>query len=192
MYVHGLAFYVLPAGIERGGVWWTDQDRAVTLQGNRLGNALHGGDGATVLRGLRGDDFLMSGGGRTTMDGGLGADVLWAAKDGRALTIFEYDNVLDSSKDFGMDVLSRISDDGMNYRIDLSGIDADPDTADNDSFEFMGNSAFGADATGQVRFEVLSTNRVVVLVSTDADPRAEMRMTLTGSTATPVADNFIL
>lgn len=161
-------------------------------RGNALDNHMDAGEGNEVLRGLVGNDTLEGGYGSSTtiLVGGSGSDLLLnLSRHSAQVTTFKYDRVADSNRAHGED---RINGLGVNDFIDLSRIDANAATVDIDeSFVFIGDQAFGADATGQVRFKQITDKQYVLLVSTDADPAAEMRITIV-NWVLPVETNFIL
>ncbi|HEY8356840.1 MAG TPA: hypothetical protein VIL30_05195, partial [Ramlibacter sp.] len=72
-------------------------------------------------------------------------------------------------------------------RIDLSAIDADTSQTGHQDLVFIGSKAFGADATGQVRYALVS-NRIMLYGSTDADATAEFAVQVVGATALTAAD----
>ncbi|MEJ5989700.1 calcium-binding protein [Ramlibacter sp. PS3R-8] len=128
--------------------------------GNALANLLQGNDGANTLSGLGGRDTLDGGIGRDTLSGGAQADVF------RFFQLPESDRILDFVS--GVD------------RVDLSEIDADAITVNNQSFTFIGSAAFSADATGQLRLTVIPTG-LMLSGSTDADANAEFTIRISGS-----------
>jgi hypothetical protein len=86
---------------------------------------------------------------------------------------------------------------GPRALIDLSKIDANAATAGvNDSFVFIGTDAFSADATGQIRYRMVSEWEAMIFISTDADREAEMQIRLATweniyPVTAPTADDFI-
>ena len=186
--VFGIVSYTLPPNIENLNL----ETGALNGSGNRMDNYLEANNEDNVLRGARGNDTLQGFGGHDTLDGGLGSDRLRCTTFSDEFTVFTDDHVRDSAVAYGRDHIFRVSHDGMNYRIDLSAIDANGGTSNqNDTFVFIGDASFGADATGQVRYEVIDQDSVVIYVSTDADAAAEMQINV-ASLVPPVAGNFIL
>ncbi len=109
------------------------------LTGNKGANILRGGDGNDALSGGAGNDVLIGGSGTDTLTGGTGAD--------------RY--VFDSSRDMGLDVLRDVINGfkaAEGDMLDFSAIDARPDTDAKDAFVFIGNAAFSANTTGELRF----------------------------------------
>ena len=186
--VRGIFSYTLPRNIETLQL----QGGAMHGRGNRLDNYISAYSGNNVLEGARGNDTLQGWGGFDTLDGGLGSDRLACPSLPGDFAICRYDSVHDSVKASGVDHLYRIAEDGSNYRLDLSAVDANSATARrNEAFVFIGDAAFGADATGQVRYQVIDSDSIVVYVSTDADADAEMQINL-AAVVPPVLWNFIL
>lgn len=134
--------------------------------GNALANTIAGGAGA---------DTLTGGGGNDTLTGGAGAD------------LFTLKDVADSALGSGADVITDFSATGGD-RIDLSRIDADPSTAADDAFSFIGSAAFTG--TGQVRAEAQADGNTHVLgTTTGSTPSFEV--VLAGTVALQ-ASNFVL
>lgn len=136
--------------------------RADRITGNNAANRLTGNGGNDVLSGGSGNDVLTGGRGADRLSGGSGRDV------------FDFNALADSGTTSGArDSLAdfvRGTD-----RIDLSTIDARPSVAGNQAFTFIGAAAFGANATGQVRFA-----NGVLQASTDADSAPELTIAVTG------------
>jgi ELWxxDGT repeat protein len=123
--------WVLEANVERlslGGV--ADLDGT----GNELANRLDGNAGANRLDGAGGNDVLIGGGGADELQGGLGADR------------FIFQSAADANGDVIMDFSAAEAD-----RIELQSMDANANLAGNQTFAFIGSSAFGGIA-GQLRF----------------------------------------
>jgi Ca2+-binding RTX toxin-like protein len=156
---------------------------AVKGFGNALVNGIHGNSVANFLAAGAGDDWLYGNGGADTLWGGIGADKL---SGGAGDDIFSYRAVRESQLVHGVDFISLVAGD----RIDLSRIDADVTTPEDDAFSFIGVAAFGADGTGEIRLVQGPGTSVRLMISTDADDRAEMVILLQG--ATPSAADFIL
>jgi Ca2+-binding RTX toxin-like protein len=149
------------------------------LTGSGAANVLTGGAGDDTLSGGAGVDRLVGGAGQDRLSGGLGRD------------IFDFDAVTETgltalTRDIVLDFLP-----GQD-RLDLSTIDADMVAVGNSAFSFIGAAAFGANATGQVRYEFDAASGVgVVSGSNDADTAAEFTIELTGVTALATTD-FLL
>jgi Ca2+-binding RTX toxin-like protein len=139
------------------------------LGGNRRDN---------MLDGLGGDDTLVGGAGDDTLDGGAGSDML---DGGAGSDTFEFDDVADLSIDAtDADVIRGLV--RGEDRIDLSGIDANVDTTGDDSFTFIGSSAFSStDATGELQYSYdVATGIGLLSGSTDADADAEFVVQVVG------------
>nr|WP_264080352.1 putative Ig domain-containing protein [Pseudomonas fluorescens] len=136
---------------------------ADTLSGNSAGNILNGGAGNDTLVGGSGDDRLIGGAGTDNLTGGTGADTY----------------VFGALSEMGVGALRDVingfkSTEGDH--LDLTGLDANPQTATLDAFTFIGSAAFDpTNATGQLRFAdgILSG-------STNADATPEFEFELVG------------
>lgn len=158
--------YTLGAGVEN--VTFTDASEGVlTGNGNALDNLMQGNRGRNRLSGGEGADTLDGGIGGDTVIGGAGADAF------RFRELSRNDVVQDFAT--GMD------------RIDLSLIDADGVAGGDQAFTFIGDAAFSADATGQLRVAVVNGN-LVLQGSTDADAVAEFSLQLTGAAGASAGD----
>ena len=118
-------------------------------------DALTAGNGADVLWGNAGSDRLNGGGGQDQMDGGAGSDTLRGGlgtdtvKGGAGADIFVFASVAEASTGFGDDLISDFQI-GID-RIALAAIDADLNTAGNQSFHFIGSTQFSSVA-GELRY----------------------------------------
>ncbi|HEY8356684.1 MAG TPA: calcium-binding protein, partial [Ramlibacter sp.] len=163
--------------------------------GTSLNNTLVGNGGINGLSGRAGNDTLDGGGGRDGLLGNSGADV------------FRFSSVADSTGAAfdGIGDFVRGTD-----RIDLSRLDANAGLAGRQDFSFIGSSAFGANATGQLRYarvsqqvidaaeqllnqagvtiDLTTTSAVMLFGSTDADAQAEFAVAIVGTTALSAAD----
>lgn len=140
--------------------------------GNLGDNALTGNSGANTLSGLGGNDTLAGGSGQDSLAGGAGADR------------FVFGAVGDSRPAF-FDVIADFTS-GMD-RIDLSVLDANATVAGQQDFSFIGAAAFGADATGQLRY-VYDGSTLMLYGSTDADAAPEFKVQVVGATAIGAGD----
>jgi Ca2+-binding RTX toxin-like protein len=183
-------FYELPQNVENLRVGGFLSDEHCNGRGNELNNRIQGSSGSNLLEGMAGRDLLIGYGGSDTLVGGLGSDRLYA-EGSSTPPVLDYNRTQESCTRLGIDEVLKINRRGDNYVIDLSDIDADISTrGTNDVFTFIGEAAFGADATGQVRF-VDEPDRIAILVSTDADSDAEMVIHLRLAVS-PRIDNFVL
>jgi Ca2+-binding RTX toxin-like protein len=123
--------------------------------------SLYGGAGGDTLAGGANGDLLRGNGGADLLRGNGGADTFqyFAATDS---SVAASDRILDFT--FGVD------------KIDLSRIDADITTADDQAFSFIGQQAFG-NVAGQLRTEYDSaTGRWLVQGDTDGDGQADFQI----------------
>jgi len=157
------------------------------LTGSAFADHLTGNDNVNVLRGGAGADTLTGAGGADTLSGGDGADILNGGEGFDTLTggagndVFDFDALTELGTDTA--ATDTITDFTAGDLLDLSGIDADTDTAlDNDAFSTTLVSTFTA--AGQLKFEngVLSGN-------TDLDfNTVEFVINLTGVTSLGASD----
>lgn len=131
------------------------------LAGN---DTLNGALQDDLLDGGKGNDVLTGGTGRDTLAGGAGADTFVYRATGDS-------TVAKSGRDRLQDFAAAED------VIDLSAIDANANTAADDSFAFIGTGAFTA--RGQVRYEQLDGNTVVWVNST-GNLGADMRIDIAG------------
>ena len=145
------------------------------LQGNNEANTLRGRQGNDFLSGEDGNDTLVGGTGTDILAGGAGADTLvWLSPSETGATIATADLIWDFEASLD--------------RIDLSAIDADPKTAGNQAFEFIGMADFTA--PGQVRWSI-EGSETVVWINTDGDLAADAAIRLAGAPLLG-ADHFLL
>ncbi|HYE27641.1 MAG TPA: calcium-binding protein [Allosphingosinicella sp.] len=146
-----LASYTLPSEIENGTV---NTGAGASITGNALANVLYGGAGADTLSGSDGNDELRGGAGSDTLDGGndndlivggggVGVDTMTGGAGNDTFQIGYYESQTGASAD-------RITDFASGDIIDLSGWDADINTAGNQAFTFIGGSAF-SNTAGELR-----------------------------------------
>jgi Ca2+-binding RTX toxin-like protein len=151
--------YMLGANVENLTLTGFRSSHAI---GNELDNVLVGNDSKNKLVGALGAD---------TLTGGLGSDrfVLLAEGDSPA-TAGQWDVITDFNE------MER-------DRIDLRRVDADVLESGNQRFTWIGTASFGADATGQLRFDSATH---MLYGSTDADADAEIAIELVGVTSLDV------
>lgn len=121
-----------------------------TLDGGFGNDRLTGANGDDILNGgFNGNDTLTGGGGDDAITGGAGTDVLTggADKDTFIFAVAFHTGTVAGS----VDVITDFSH-AQGDRIDLTGIDANTSTVDDDAFKFIGAKAFTHHA-GDVRFE---------------------------------------
>ena len=112
--------------------------------------------------------------GNDTLTGGLGADV------------FKYNSVADSTPK-SHDVITDFKH-TQGDKLDFSAIDANLVLTGNKAFTFIGNDVFSSDATGQLRFDSITST---LYVSINADSTPEFAVVLTGVKSL-VVDDLIL
>lgn len=121
---------------------------------------------ANVLNGGKGNDTLIGGADADQLYGGAGADQF----------------VFNSMSEMGVGALRDLIGDFLGSagdKVNLSALDADTATAANDTFSFIGSSAFSeTNAAGQLRFA-----DSVLYGSTDTDAAAEFEIQLLGVTS---------
>lgn len=162
-------------------------DRLYGLGGN---DDLYGGAGNDDLYGGNGDDDLVGGAGDDDLVGGAGADYLLGGSGfdfligGAGADIFDFDFVSDSAIGSRRDVISdfRASENDV---VDLRSIDANERVGGNQSFSFIGGSAFHGKA-GELQFK-----NGVVSGDTDGDGVADFQIKMNGVTKM-YADDFFL
>jgi Ca2+-binding RTX toxin-like protein len=156
-------------------------EESLTFNGSAETNGFFrvaGGDGYDVIVGGAGNDIIEGRGRGDTLTGGGGND------------IFLYRSVEHSNS------IERdgIQDFSLGDLIDLSQIDANTNTAENDAFSFIGNAAF-SNVAGQLRFENISLGGPVWLVQADTDGNgvSDLEIILVISPPDPItASDFIL
>ncbi|MES3024700.1 MAG: M10 family metallopeptidase C-terminal domain-containing protein, partial [Pseudomonadota bacterium] len=140
------------------------------LSGTAFDDSLTGDAGGNVLMGSGGNDVLTGGLGADFLSGGAGAD------------IFSFLSIADSG--FTSGTWDTIGDFAQGIdKIDLSGIDADADTAGNDAFTSMIASNAAFTTAGQLRIV-----DGVLYGNTDGDADAEFAIVLTGVTTLTLGD----
>ena len=155
-----------------------------SLTGNALANSLTGGSGNDTLSGLAGGDKLSGGLGDDVLIGGAGADTLTG---GLGADRFVFQAAADSALN-GMD---RIADFNASEGdlIDLHLLDADPATAGDQAFAFLGTGAFTGHA-GEVRYGV-ANGVTTVSIDINGDGKADMAFKLIGA-FTLAGSDFLL
>ncbi|MBX9749807.1 MAG: hypothetical protein K5Q68_09355, partial [Roseococcus sp.] len=121
----------------------TGNPLANRLDGNAGANTLDGGEGNDSLFGLGGNDRLIGGGGVDWLDGGLGADSM---EGGAGADRFWFRDVIEADGDVIADFSMEQGD-----RIDLRAMDAGADALGDQSFAWIGGTAFSG-VSGELRF----------------------------------------
>ena len=143
--VYALIDYTLPANVETMVLY----EGAVNATGNGLANMIWANWAfGSHLRGLGGDDALYGQSCDDILEGGAGADSLVGSG---GADVFRYSSAADSNAaafDTIVDFLPGTDS------VDLAAIDADPATAGDQAFTFIGGNAFsagGAASAGELR-----------------------------------------
>ncbi|WP_159995527.1 M10 family metallopeptidase C-terminal domain-containing protein [Roseomonas sp. 18066] len=137
-----------------------------TLLGGSGHDVLQGDDGNDTLNGSAGNDTLRGGAGNDTLVGGLGADLL---SGGAGNDIFKYASAAEMAGD-------TIADFAAGDFLDLAALGA----------RFLGDGAFAADGTAQLRVWQLGVTWLAV--DSDGDGRADATLSLAGSV--PLEESF--
>jgi Ca2+-binding RTX toxin-like protein len=153
----------------------TGSAAADLLRGELGDDVLNGALGNDSLNGGRGNDLIVGGLGKDQMTGSFGSDV------------FDFNTLADSVINSALNDVIRDFNANNQDRIDLSGIDA-IDGGANDSFVFIGTSAFTA--AGQVRMVFFGGNTFVDM-NTGGSLAFDSRILLTGTVQLDAAD-FVL
>jgi Ca2+-binding RTX toxin-like protein len=133
---------------------------------------LIGTDNADKLSGLAGNDTL----GKDTLTGGVGADVFKFNKISESSALAKQNDTITDFKH------------GQNDKIDLTQIDANALLVGKQAFSFIGNAAFSANATAQLRFDAKTS---MLYAGTNADSTAEFSILLSGVKSLVIED-FLL
>lgn len=118
-------------------------------------DVIYGLGGSDNISGAGGADVIDGGAGNDTLNGGLGADVLTG---GLGADRFVYTSAADSAPS-AADVIRDFSH-AQGDHIDLSAIDANPWTKNDQAFRFIGTAAF-SHAAGELRYEQAGGNTFV-------------------------------
>ncbi|WP_424140042.1 hypothetical protein [Roseomonas chloroacetimidivorans] len=160
-----------------------------SLSGGADNDNLDGGAGNDTLSGGSGDDILAGSAGRDTLTGSSGDDHLIGGLDSDTLSggsgndSFVFSQLLDSKVGSGHDV---ILDFGHGDVIDLSLIDAMPNTSGDDAFSFIGDHAFTRQA-GELHV-IQSGANTLVEADLTGDGKADFQIELSGHHAMAASD----
>nr|WP_276617181.1 calcium-binding protein [Pseudomonas syringae] len=146
---------------------------ADTLTGNKNANTLSGGDGNDTLSGGAGDDVLIGGSGADTLIGGTGADH------------YVFNSITDTGLGGLRDIINGFKT-VEGDKLDFSGFDARPLTDGHDAFVFIGNAAFSANNSGELRFA-----DGVLYGNIDDNVGADFEIQLTGVQTLQAADIIV-
>ncbi|CAN5379128.1 hypothetical protein BH10PSE7_BH10PSE7_22730 [soil metagenome] len=162
----------ITGGDGRDSIFGEDGDD--TIEGGAGNDLLNGLDGSDVVEGNDGNDTIAASEGTDIFNGGAGADVYGAAVAERV----NGDTISDFTP--GED------------RIDFSGIDADPDAADDQAFAFIGEDPFSG-ANGELRVQKVNNGLPITLVQGDLDGDKVVDFTvILFDDVTPTEADFIL
>lgn len=155
------------------------------LTGGKGADVISGNSGRDLLRGGDGDDTLGGGGGRDTLDGGAGQDQLTG---GNGPDTFVFESTGESAR--GGNNRDIITDfDRSSDQIDLSAIDANANNGSDQSFVFIGTSAFSGAAR---ELRIIDTGTATLIRGdVDGDGSADFEIELTGQIALQ-ANDFVL
>ena len=190
--------YSLGGGIDTVDAWisWTliPNVEILRLQGTDNLNgggtwapeALVGQAGDNILDGSRGDDAITAKAGNDTLIGGRGADKL--VGDAGA-DVFLYREWEDSPAGPATRDFINGFENGVD-KMDLSAIDADINTTDDDSFVFIDNAPFSGTAGELRHFTWGGNNYNIVEADIDGDAAADFQV-FVNLTPAMTADDFI-
>jgi len=148
--------------------------------------ALVGQAGDNILDGSRGDDAITAKAGNDTLIGGRGADKL--VGDAGA-DVFLYREWEDSPAGPATRDFINGFENGVD-KMDLSAIDADINTTDDDSFVFIDNTPFSGTAGELRHFTWGGNNYNIVEADIDGDAAADFQVFI-NLTPAMTADDFI-
>jgi hypothetical protein len=161
---------------------------ADTLEGGEGRERLQGDESNDLLRGGPGADRLFGGAGADTLEGGAGADTMRGAE---GANLFRFLAIADSPSD-EPDLVLGFGRGGPG-RLDLSAIDADPLTAADDAFAFIGMAPFaGGEGVAQMRQVSLAASNALRLELDDGDADALPDMVILLEGARPLLPSDIL
>ncbi|HEX8193801.1 MAG TPA: M10 family metallopeptidase C-terminal domain-containing protein, partial [Allosphingosinicella sp.] len=138
-----------------------------------------------IVLGGAGNDGIATGGAADRITGGGGADSINA---GGGADVFVYNAVSDSA---GWDMDTLVTFQSGVDKIDLSAIDANVNTSDNDAFTFVGSAAF-SNTAGQLRVEDLGGGSWQVQGDVDGNGVADLLINVNTAGAAPLATDFVL
>ncbi|HEX8525889.1 M10 family metallopeptidase C-terminal domain-containing protein, partial [Allosphingosinicella sp.] len=148
----------------------------IDLTGNELNNSVTGNSGDNELNGMAGHDSLSGGAGNDLIDGGAGRDIL---AGGTGSDTFRFTSTSHSAPGAGDRITDFVS--GTDT-IDLSQIDANTNTVDNDAFNFIGTAAFSGTA-GELRYDVVG-GRMHIYGDTNGDKIVDLHIAVDGTIIT--------
>ena len=144
---------VIGDGLE---IWGGNGDDLV--KGNNDDNVVHGGGGDDEVRGKKGKDTLTGDDGNDDLRGNRGDDILFGGAGDDVLKGGRGDDIFAFAEIGGKDVIRDFAP-GKDL-IDLSGIDADTATKEDEPFDFIGRAPFSGEA-GELRYRVKKGDAIV-------------------------------
>lgn len=148
-------------------------------------DALNGGAGNDIISGGAGQDTIVGGKGADAITGGLGVDVM---SGGAGADSFHFLALSDSPSTASHDRITDFRRGGADT-LNLVAIDADPDTAGDQAFVFLGTAAFTG-AGGELHYSQVGGN-TIVSADTDGDLATDFVLQLDGLFALTATD-FVL
>jgi Ca2+-binding RTX toxin-like protein len=182
--VYASSSYTLPTGaeVELLGTRNYLSTEGAALAGNEFNNAIVGNHGSNLLTGGAGSDHLSGLDGADTLDGGAGQDFL---SGGAGADTYRFAAASNSAPGAGDTVLDFTS--GTD-KIDLSLIDANTGTANEDAFTSVGSAAFSGKA-GELRWDSAGA-QTFVYGDVNGDGVADFQIVV--NTAAITSGDFIL
>ena len=121
------------------------------IKGGGGNDSLHGNIGSDYLIGGVSNDYLYGGRGHDYLYGGQGADYFGLNGDGGVRDTLIYASTTDSSVGARHDIV-RGFDVGVHDKVDLTAIDADTLTPEDDRFHWIGDDVFSG-KPGELRYD---------------------------------------
>jgi Ca2+-binding RTX toxin-like protein len=190
-----IASYTLTSDVN---ILYLDGSQALEGIGNASPNTINGNSLNNTLRGLDGNDTLYGNDGNDRLEGGAGDDFLkgHAGTDtyvgGSGADSFDWNSIAEAGKGSTRDVILDFTS-GQD-KIDLAGIDARTNVTGDNSFTFIGKSAFSG-TSGQLRYQTYDTSTTdytIIQGDVNGDRVADFEIMLEGRTANLVTSDFYL
>jgi Ca2+-binding RTX toxin-like protein len=168
---------------------------ADTLIGEGGGDSLAGGDGADSIRGGAGIDGVGGGNGKDNLFGDEGADMLTGGGSADSLTggvgpdTFRFTAASESGPGSARDWILDFSHADAD-KINVSAIDANTGTPDDQAFSYIGNAGFSGLGVAQLRWQGTGSG-TLVQADINGNGTVDLEILLTNG-ATLVANDFVL
>jgi Ca2+-binding RTX toxin-like protein len=177
--------YTLGAGVSVELMTTTNGAKTtpINLTGNEFNQDLHGNNGNNVLNGAGGNDRLYGLDGADTLIGGAGFDQMTGGGGND-------DFVFTAASDSTTASPDQVRDFASGDTIDLGGIDANVNLADDQAFAFVGTSAF-SNTAGELRAYQAPNGTWMVEGDTNGDGIADFAIAVTSGAPLIQAD-FVL